>query len=43
VEEIESEWEKDEIKTQESEILIPYDFADPVSKTIDFGLVLPRK
>ncbi len=37
VEEIESEWEKDEIKTQESEILIPYDFADPVSKTIDFG------
>lgn len=43
VEEIESEWEKDEIKTQESEILIPYDFSDPVSKTIDFGFGFASK
>ncbi|MBN2767140.1 MAG: universal stress protein [Paludibacteraceae bacterium] len=37
VEDIESEWTKDEIQSQEAEVLIPFDFADPVDKTIDLG------
>lgn len=43
VEEIESEWEKDDVKSQESEVLIPFDFSDPVNKTIDFGFSFASK
>lgn len=37
VEDIENEWEKEEIKAEKAEVLIAYDFNDPVDKTIDFG------
>lgn len=37
VEEIESAWNEDNSQPVKAQILIPYDFSDPVDKTIDFG------
>lgn len=40
VEAKESDWEKEETKTTSKKVLIPIDFSDCVSQTIDFGFLL---
>ena len=37
VEEMEKEWEKESDKPSQKQVLIPYDFNDPIEKTIDLG------